>query len=147
MSTQHRFADWVTRRWFEVLKRRKEQAKLAGDEDLARLLEERCKRAVVVEMEDIIPSRVQFGTFVTVFGIEEEEERSFQIVSADEADIGRELLSALSPLAQALYGAREGDEVRVVTGPGAESTYEVTHIVLHPSGPTDARGTTSLRPS
>lgn len=133
MRAEERYCRWITQRWYESLQLQLRAAREVGDIQQAEAIAERCGHAVVVSQDEVMPGRVQFGSFVTVFAIEEQEERSFQIVSADEADIGRELLGATSPLARALYGAQEGDEVTTVTKSGSACDYEVTHIgVAHP---------------
>ncbi len=55
--------------------------------------------------------RVYFGATVTVCD-ERGEEQTYQIVGVDETDFSRGRISWVSPLARALTGAREGDQVR-----------------------------------
>ena len=55
--------------------------------------------------------RVYFGATVTVCD-ERGEEQTYQIVGVDETDFPRGRISWVSPLARALTGAREGDQVR-----------------------------------
>ncbi|ACR12090.1 GreA/GreB family elongation factor [Teredinibacter turnerae] len=119
-----RFDTWMTARW-----RRELEANLSSlpDTDAAEL-RTRLASATVVDNDDIMGGRVQFGSLVTVFSIDEEEEQSFQIVSSDESLSGRGLLDQRSPLAQALFGAREGEVVRVLLQNGSNCDYEVTHI-------------------
>ena len=70
---------------------------------------------------------VKFGAKVTVIDEDTEEEKTFQIVGEPEADIERGLLNVKSPLARALIGKEEGDEVEVRT-PGGERAYEIVRI-------------------
>ncbi|SMF28461.1 transcription elongation factor GreA [Alteromonadaceae bacterium Bs31] len=121
---QSRYENWITARWRDCLIQASEAIKQEQRDQLAT----RIAMATVVETDEIMESRVQFGSRVTVFGIEEEEEQSFQIVSRDESVSGHGLLDQGSPLAQALFGAREGDVVRVLLANGSNSDYEVTHI-------------------
>ena len=51
----------------------------------------------------------------------------YQIVGEDEADIKSGLLSIGSPIARALIGKREGDEVEVST-PSGKRAYEITSV-------------------
>jgi transcription elongation factor GreA len=129
-TTKHDFARWITLRWREDLLRQVKQAEANADAALVAEIEQRLRGAVVVAPEDMMEGRVQFGSRVTVFSLEEEEEQSFQIVSSDEATAGPQLLDQRSPLAQALIGAREGQVVRVILGNGSNCDYEVTHIRL-----------------
>ncbi|TVZ38818.1 transcription elongation factor GreA [Alteromonadaceae bacterium 2753L.S.0a.02] len=120
----NRYENWITAHWRDVL-----TAQLASlDTSAANELTTRIAAATIVENEDIMGGRVQFGSLVTVFSVDEEEEQSFQIVSRDESLSGRGLLDQSSPLAQALFGAREGDVVDVRLPNGSNCAYEVTHV-------------------
>ena len=73
------------------------------------------KRLDVVTVVDEPPGdlgRVFFGAYVT---IEDEggAEHTYRIVGADESDLERGFISIDSPVARALLGKREGDEVTV----------------------------------
>ena len=76
-----------------------------------RYLTKRIESAVVVDpgaQENV--EQVFFGAWVTV--ADDAGEFRYQIVGVDEADVGRGLISWLSPLARALMKARSGDLVR-----------------------------------
>jgi transcription elongation factor GreA len=70
---------------------------------------------------------VKFGAKVTLIDEDTEEEKSFQIVGEPEADLERGRLNVRSPLARALIGKDEGDQVEVRT-PGGEKSYEIVRI-------------------
>ena len=70
---------------------------------------------------------IKFGATVHLIDEDTEEEKTFQIVGENEADIERGLLNIRSPLARALIGKDEGDSVEVRT-PGGEKNYEVVSI-------------------
>lgn len=122
-----RYATWITQRWHDHLIQVRDTT---VDEKTKEELSNRLAGAVVVSPDDILEGRVQFGSQVTVFAIEEEEEQSFQIVSRDESFSGPGLLDQSSPLAQALFGAVEGQVVSVVLENRSNCQYEVTHIRL-----------------
>ena len=129
----HRFANWMTARWYQKLQdclANGDQINGAADSDS---LQEKIDSAIVVQPEDVMPGRVQFGSLVTVFSTTEEEEQSFQIVSHDEAQTFSEgNLSCEAPLAQVLMGKIEGQLVQIMLSNGAECEYEVTHIRTPP---------------
>ena len=54
-------------------------------------------------------------------------EISYKIVGEDEADIKQGLISFTSPIARALIGKNEGDEI-AFSAPGGEKQYEVIEI-------------------
>ena len=56
-----------------------------------------------------------------------EEEKTWQIVGENEANIEQGLLNMKSPIARALIGKEEGDSVEVKT-PGGDRSYEVLSI-------------------
>lgn len=124
-----RFHHWATEFWYGKLLSSLETAEAQGDRARCDLINESLRNIVVVNSEDLVNGRVQFASLVTVFSTTEEEEQSFQIVSADEARAYPEgRLSCEAPLAQALIGTREGELVQIVLSNGAECEYEVTHI-------------------
>ena len=80
------------------------------DRDL-RYIQARLEQAILVDTpNNEKPLTVVFGTKVTVED-DEGEQHHFQIVGEDEADIHQGKVSYLSPLAEALIGAKLNDEV------------------------------------
>ena len=71
-------------------------------------------------------SRVLFGATATIVD-EEDVERTVTLVGIDEADAGTGRISWISPLANALKGARVGD-VRRVNLPAGSREYEILAI-------------------
>ena len=89
------------------------------------------------ELEVVTPSpaqegRVFFGAFVTVED-EEGEELTFQIVGPDEYDPKLNRVSVDAPMARALIGKAEGDEVKVQRPKGA-ALYTIVDIHYDTSG-------------
>ncbi|MBB1492558.1 MULTISPECIES: transcription elongation factor GreA [unclassified Paracoccus (in: a-proteobacteria)] len=83
-------------------------------------------RAEVIDPAKLSGS-VKFGAKVTVVDEDSDEEKTFQLVGEQEADLERGLLNVRSPLARALIGKDEGDSVEVVT-PGGQRSYEILSI-------------------
>ena len=71
--------------------------------------------------------KVVFGATVHLVDVADGSEAKYQIVGEDEADIKNGLLSIGSPIARALIGKREGDEVEVAA-PSGKRSYEITAI-------------------
>ena len=86
-----------------------QQNELAPLERELRWLHARVNSAIEVDLLSQPPDRVAFGAIVTVDSVEGEQR--YSIVGEDEADAEQHRVSYLSPLAQALLGARVGDEV------------------------------------
>lgn len=77
-----------------------------------RFLSKRLDEIRVVTEPPTDPKRVFFGAWVT---LEDEDgaEKTFRIVGADESDLERGFISMDSPVARALLGKREGDELTI----------------------------------
>ncbi|MEZ5507893.1 MAG: transcription elongation factor GreA [Gammaproteobacteria bacterium] len=71
--------------------------------------------------------KVIFGVTVDLLDIDKDEEKTYQIVGDDEADIKAAKISVNSPIARALIGKMEGDEVSVDT-PGGNVAYEILKV-------------------
>ena len=71
--------------------------------------------------------KVIFGVTVMLMNRDNDEEITYQIVGDEEADIKVNKLSIYSPIARALIGKQEGDEVSVET-PGGQVEYEILEI-------------------
>lgn len=88
------------------------------------------KRLEIAEVVDPAQQKnrdkVFFGATVT-YANEAGEEKTIRIVGVDEADIDRNEVSWISPIARALLKAEEGDAVEVKTPSGPE-TIEVVKI-------------------
>ncbi len=71
---------------------------------------------------------IKFGATVTIIDEDTDEEKTYQLVGEQEADIENGFLNIKSPLARALIGKEEGDSVEVRT-PGGARAYEVAEVV------------------
>lgn len=77
-----------------------------------RFLSKRLDEIRVVSEPPSDPKRVFFGAWVTVED-DAGDEKTYRIVGADESDLERGFISMDSPVARALLGKREGDEVTI----------------------------------
>ena len=71
--------------------------------------------------------KIVFGSTVELLDEGSGDEISYKIVGEDEADIKHGLISFTSPIARALIGKNEGDEISF-SAPGGEKQYEVIEI-------------------
>jgi transcription elongation factor GreA len=91
-------------------------------------LEDQLSRAEIIDPAALdVSGRVVFGVWVDLYDIETEEEVAYQIVGDLEADLDRGQISVSSPIARALIGRNEGDEVEVTT-PGGLRRYEIMAV-------------------
>ncbi|WP_041651100.1 transcription elongation factor GreA [Marinomonas posidonica] len=71
--------------------------------------------------------KVVFGTTVTLYNVDTEDTVTYQIVGDDEADVKVKKISYASPIAKAIIGKEEGDEVAVKI-PSGEAVYEIEKV-------------------
>ncbi len=90
-------------------------------------IEDKLSRAELIDPTSLSGSKVRFGATVTLLNVESEEETTYQIVGADEADLSQGTISISAPLARALIGKEMGDEVKVQL-PGGTRHYEVVGV-------------------
>ena len=91
-------------------------------------IEGKLSNAQIIDISKIDnKGKVIFGVTVDLLDIDKDEERTFQIVGDDEADIKAGKISVNSPIARGLIGKFEGDEVSVDT-PGGNVAYEILKV-------------------
>ena len=71
--------------------------------------------------------KIVFGCTVELLDLATDTETVYRIVGEDEADIKQGLISFTSPIARALIGKNEGDEIEF-SAPGGEKEYEVISV-------------------
>ena len=92
-----------------------------------RLLEYRLANAVVIDPSTVKSDKVAFGATVTLSDLDSEEEVVYSIVGEDEADAARGLINVNSPIARAMIGKREGDDV-LVKLPRGDREFELLSV-------------------
>ena len=90
-------------------------------------IEHKLSVAQVINPSRIESEKIVFGAKVTLADIDNNEHLSYSIVGSDESDISLGLISIDSPIARALIGKEEGDEVILRTPSGAR-TVEITEV-------------------
>ena len=90
-------------------------------------LQDKIARADVIDPSKISQDKIAFGATVKVMDVDTDEEKIFQLVGTEEADIKAGKLSIHSPMARSLIGKEEGDSV-VVKAPARTIEYEVLEI-------------------
>lgn len=90
-------------------------------------LEDKISRAEVIDVTSLAGDTVKFGATVTLADEDTDEEVTYQIVGADEADIKQGRLSITAPLARGLISKSVGDVVEV-TIPAGSKSYEIVAI-------------------
>jgi transcription elongation factor GreA len=72
-------------------------------------------------------SKIKFGATVKLVDEDTEEEKIYQIVGDQEADVKSGRISISSPIARAMIGKEKGDSIEVVA-PGGSKAYEILSV-------------------
>ena len=100
------------------------------NEGRAQEIEGRLADAQIIDVSKMEASgKVIFGSTVTLIDCNTDETIRYHIVGEDEADLKKNKISVMSPIARALIGKMEDDVVTVST-PGGEREYEGSLVEL-----------------
>jgi len=84
-------------------------------------------RAQVVDPSTLTHARISFGSTVELVDQSTDEEVTYTIVGGQESNPSKGLISFQSPLAKALLGKEEGDEVSLML-PTGKKTYDIEEV-------------------
>ena len=90
-------------------------------------LEDMLSRAEIIDVTKLSGDSVKFGATVELADEDTDEEKTYQIVGDQEADVKEGKISISSPIARALIGKSEGDSVEVAA-PGGAKSYEILSV-------------------
>ena len=91
-------------------------------------LQQRLAALSLINLEKIPHDRIAYGSKVLLYEYEVEKETEYRLVSAEESDLAKGLISITSPIGRSLIGRQVGDEVQIVT-PAGKRIYEVRSLV------------------
>ena len=92
------------------------------------------------ELSSIDPSKIPhdraaYGSTLVLYDSEREEEVTYRLVTPEESDPAKGLISTTSPIGRSLMGREEGDEIKVTT-PGGARKFEIRRLTtLHDEQP------------
>ena len=93
-----------------------------------RHLDSELSGAQVIDITKLNPGgKVVFGATVTLYDGEKDSEVTYQVVGDLESDIKQFRIAITSPIARAMIGKEEGDEI-VVNAPAGELIYEIVSV-------------------
>lgn len=90
-------------------------------------LEDYVARAEVIDVAKLNGETIKFGATVVLVDEDTEEEKTYQIVGDQEADVKSGRISISSPIARALIGKETGDAIEV-NAPGGARGYEILEV-------------------
>ena len=88
-------------------------------------------RAQVIDPSTLAHERISFGSTVVLIDQESDEEVKYTIVGVQESNPSKGLISIQSPMARALLGKEEGDEVSIQL-PGGLKTFDIEEVKYEP---------------
>ena len=99
-------------------------------------LQDLLARAKVIDPSTLAHERVSFGSTVVLIDHDSDEEVQYTIVGSQESDPSRGLISIQSPMAKALLGKEEGDEVELQLPSGRKrfDVEEVKYVAIESEG-------------
>lgn len=83
--------------------------------------------AEVIDVTKLTGNKIKFGATVKLVDEDTEEEKIYQIVGEQEAEVRLGKISISSPIARALIGKEKGDSIEV-NAPGGSRSYEILSI-------------------
>jgi transcription elongation factor GreA len=93
-----------------------------------RHLDSELSGAQVIDIRKLNPGgKVVFGATVTLYDDAKDSEITYQVVGDLESDIKERRIAITSPIARAMIGKEEGDEI-VVKAPGGELIFEIIKV-------------------
>ncbi len=82
----------------------------------------------MLNLENLPRDRAAYGSTVRLLDIRRSLEMEYKLVTAEEADAAKGMISTSSPIGRALLGKKAGDEVQVQTPAGVKE-FEVVHLL------------------
>ena len=94
-------------------------------------LKKRMGELAMVNLANIPHDKVGFGSRITVFDSSKDEEIMYKLVTSEESDVSKGLISTTSPIGRALLGKVVGDVAMVVTPGGKREMEVLTLATIH----------------
>ncbi len=91
-------------------------------------LQQRLASLSLVNLEKIPTDSAAYGSKVVLYDFESDKEVEYRLVSPEESDIARGLISITSPIGRSLVGKSQGDSVEIVT-PSGKREFEVRSLI------------------
>jgi transcription elongation factor GreA len=94
-------------------------------------LKKRMGELAMVNLVNIPNDKVGFGSRVTVFDSSKDEELKYQLVTSEESDVVKGLISTTSPIGRALLGKQVGETATVITPNGKRELEILKLLTIH----------------
>jgi len=94
-------------------------------------LKKRMAELSLVNLANIPKDRIAFGSTVIVFDVSKDEEIEYKLVTSEESDVNKGLISTTSPIGRSLIGKQVGDMAVVVTPNGKRELEVLKLTTIH----------------
>ena len=94
-------------------------------------LKKRMADLSLINMSNIPRDRTGLGSTVKVYDSTKEEEIAYKLVTSEESDVSKGLISTSSPIGRALIGKKVGDVATVVTPNGKREMEVLSLMTVH----------------
>jgi transcription elongation factor GreA len=92
-----------------------------------RQIYERLNEVKNIDVSKLPTDRVAYGSSVVLYDLDRDEKVTYRLVSSEESDPEKGLISTVSPIGQALMGKEEGDQAKVKT-PSGWRNFEISRL-------------------
>jgi transcription elongation factor GreA len=82
----------------------------------------------LINMNNIPKDRIAFGSRVKLYDVDRDTELEYRLVTSEEADVSKGLISTTSPIGRGLMGKKLGDTVKVTT-PNGSREFEIRSVL------------------
>jgi transcription elongation factor GreA len=94
-------------------------------------LKKRMAELALVNLDNIPKDKVGFGSTVVVFEAAKDAEVTYKLVTSEESDVAKGLISTTSPIGRSLLGKEVGDTANVVTPTGKRELEILKLFTIH----------------
>jgi transcription elongation factor GreA len=102
-------------------------------------MKKRMAELSLVNLANIPHDRVGFGSTVVVFDTEKDEEIEYRLVTSEESDVTKGLISTTSPIGRGLVGKKVGDMATIVTPKGKRELEVLKLTTIHDEADEDEK--------
>jgi transcription elongation factor GreA len=97
-------------------------------------LHARLRDLSMIDMSKIPHDRVGLGSTVTVLDIDKDEKICYKLVTSEDVDVARGMISTSSPIGRGLLGKQVGDSVKIQIPGGSREMEIIELITIHQAG-------------
>ncbi|MGC2162593.1 MAG: transcription elongation factor GreA [Silvibacterium sp.] len=94
-------------------------------------LKKRMAELSLVNLSNIPKDRIAFGSTVIVYDVSKDEKIEYRLVTSEESDVNKGLISTTSPIGRSLIGKQVGDMAIVVTPNGKRELEVLKLVTIH----------------